>query len=443
MTDFFQHEIRNLARYRKQIRKLFAKLKERKALFTSQQAGVNYFSFGLQDIKLAKLLRATIVNESYHFGPAKQRTIVVNHKARLIYDFELLDKLVISVLMSILAELAEAYLSNQVFSYRKGRRPLNAVRKLGVYLQQQRETNPSRPECYVLKTDIADYTDNIRLDNQSKLWQLITHMLAKTDCQLTTYQQQLIWSCFRPEYINLEGELQYNIKGVPTGSVASTLAYNLYIAEIDHHMMQIKGLYYSRYSDDILLAHAVPTVLKSAIIQFNAMLNELGLQRKLAKDKAVYLTKSGRKALDIYWLGAHKLTYLGYEVYADGMFILSARRQNKFLMAIRQRIHNVLMLSHEQLAFEALGKMLCQAINNALLDEAFGEQATKALLECNHMGMLKHLDYLIALSIAMAISRQHGVRAFRKVAYSKIRNEWKLVSLVNLRILLWHPQKVG
>jgi retron-type reverse transcriptase len=439
MHDFFQFEIRNLARYRQQIRKLFTKLKERKALFTTQQAGVNYFSFGLQEAKLAKLLRNALINESYQFQPAKQRLIVVNNKKRVIYDFVLLDKIVISVLMSILLELAETYLSNQVFSYRKGRRPLHAVKKLCHYVQMQRaQANGSRADCYILKTDIADYTDNIRLDFHSKLWQLLNAMLTKANCRLTEYQQQLMSSCFRPEYINSDGLLQCNIKGVPTGSIASTLAYNLYLAEIDQRMIQITGLYYSRYSDDILLVHTESAALKNAIQQFNQMLLDLGLTRKLAKDNSLYLTKAGRASVDPFWQGAHKLTYLGYDVYANGAFMLSTKRQSKLLIALRQRIDNVLTLCDGKLALENLGKTLCQAINRALLDETFGEQAAQALWECNHVGMLKHLDYFIALSIAEAVSGQRGVKAFRKVPYVKIRRDWQLISLVKRRISLWH-----
>lgn len=438
MYDFFQFEIRNIARYRQQIRKLFTKLKERKALFTTQQAGVNYFSFGLQEAKLAKLLRNAVVGETYRLQPAKQRVILVNDKQRVIYDFVLLDKIVISVLMSVLLELTEGYLSNQVFSYRKGRRPLHAVKKLCHYMQIQRaQLKEIGADCHILKADIADYTDNIRLDSHSKLWQLVKTMLAKANCQLTEYQQALINSCFRPEYINLQGLLQCNIKGVPTGSVASTLAYNLYLSEIDQQMTQIAGLYYSRYSDDILLAHVEPEALKTAIQQFNHMLSELGLMRKLAKDKALYLTKGGRASKDTFWLGAHKLIYLGYEVYANGTFMLSTKRQSKLLIAIRDRIANVLNLCDGKLPLEALGNTLCQAINRALIDETFGEHAIKALLECTHVGMLKHLDYCIALSIAEAASGQRGVRAFRKVPYKKIRRDWQLISLVRRRISLF------
>lgn len=439
MNNFFQAEIINLARYRQQIRKLFAKLKARRALFTIQQAGVNYFSFGIQEQKLAKLLREAVKNETYHLQPARQRVITVNHKKRVVYDFMPLDKIVISVVLSILVELAESYLSNQVFSYRKGRRPLTAVRKFAGYLQQLTKlAEQEKPDCYVIKTDIADYTDSIRLDAYSKLWHLLNHMLEQAHCHLTPYQQQLIESCFRPVYINTEGYLQTNILGVPTGSVASTLAYNLYIAQIDHQMTQIKGLYYSRYSDDILLAHASPEVISQAVESFNCMLNELGLRRKAAKDKMLFLNQAGRLSSYQPWRGANKLTYLGYDIYAGGLFILSTRRQNKLLQALRQRIANVLMLCEGKLSADELGKTLCQAVNQALVDDTFGEHAVKDLLECTHLGMLKHLDYLIALCVAEAVSKQSGAKAFRTVSYRKIRLEWQLQSFVTRRISCWH-----
>lgn len=439
MQDFFQAEIRNITRYRQQIRKLFTKLKERRALFSTQQAGVNYFSFGLHEAKLAKLLCTAVVNESYEFQPAKQRVIVVNNKKRIVYDFVVLDKIVIGVVIGILTEIAETYLSNQVFSYRKGRRPLDAVKRFAGYLQKQRaKTEAQKNEgCYVLKTDIADYTDNIFLDQQSKLWVMLTEMLAKSNVQLTSYQQQLIRDCFRPSYINAEGLLQCNSKGVPTGSVASTLAYNLYVAEIDKQLTRIAGLYYSRYCDDILMAHSDPRVLNQAIDQFNQMLVELGLQRKQQKDVAVYFNKAGKSA---EWRGSHKLTFLGYDVYANGTFMLSSKRQAKLLAAIRQRIKNVIQLCQMQSSNE-LGKIICQTVNSSLLDETFGENAVQYLLECTNLAMLKHLDYLIALSIAESVSQRKGVRAFRTVPYHKIRSEWDLASLVSLRVDLYRSRR--
>jgi len=438
MNDYFQAQIHNLERYRQQIRKLFSKLKERRALFTTQQAGVNYFSFGLHENTLAKLLRQAVCDETYQFGSARQRSITVNHKKRVVYDFLLTDKIVISVVMSILLELAEHFLANQVFSYRKGRRPLTAVKKFSRFLQTLPKTGARvNADCYVLKTDVADYTDNIRLDEHSKLWQLLDLMLAQAGCHLTAYQQGLLRYCFRPEYLNPEGLLQSNIKGVPTGSIASTLAYNLYMAEIDKAMLKISGLYYSRYSDDILIAHPLPENLTAAVSHFTQMLTRLGLQRKLAKDQALYLTHAGRPHADANWQGVHKLTYLGYDVYAQGNFSLSAKRQAKLLTAVRQRIANVLTLSQGRLTQDELGKTLCQALNNALADEIFGEQAVSALLECTHLGILKHLDYLFALFIAEALTHIKGAKAFRIVSYQRIRRVWGLNSLLKRQIQQW------
>lgn len=443
MADFFQTEITNLKRYRQQIRKLFTKLKERKALFTTQQAGVSYFNFGMHEQKLAKLLRDAVIKETYQFQPAKQQLIVVNNKRRTIYTFALLDKIVMSVLITILAELAETYLADQLFSYRKRRRPLTAAKQFSKYVRAHTQKfSKSQRGCYLLKTDIADYTDNIRLDAHSKLWQLLDEMLLKNNCHLTTYQQQLIRASFRPIYEDESELLQCNIKGVPTGSIASTLAYNLYCAEIDRQISQIPELYYSRYCDDILIAHANPNILQQAIQKLQQMLQTLGLTRRQAKDQLLYLTMAAKKPPYAEWDAGQKLTYLGYEIYADGSLMLSSKRLSKLLKALRQRIANVVRLCRDSLKLAELGKTVCQAINAALIDEIFGEQAVPALLECNHLGMLKHLDYLIALAIAEAISCQKGVKAFRKIPYYRIRTEWGLISLVQRAVHLSYRKQV-
>lgn len=443
MADFFQTEITNLARYRRQIRKLYTKLKERNALFTAQQDGVSYFSFGMHERKLAKLLRAAVMNETYQFQPAKQRIIVVNNKKRTIYMFALLDKVVMGVLITILADLAESYLSPQVYSYRKKRRPLTAAKKFSDYLRNQSATTPILQRgCYVLKTDIANYTEHIDLGAQSKLWQLLDDMLVSNNCCLTAYQQQLMRASFRPDYYDVDNMRQCNVVGVPTGSVASTLAYNLYITEIDRMLAHIPHLYYSRYCDDILIAHTSPHRLQQVGQKLSQMLEALGLQRKQAKDQMLYLTMAAKMPVMDGWLGSQKLTYLGYEIYADGSLMLSSKRQRKLLKIIRERIANTMSLCCADLTFDELGEAICQAINTALFDEVLGEQTMQALLECNHLGMLKHLDYLIALAVAEAISNQRGVKAFRRVSYHRIRHAWRLISLMQSAVHLSYRKKI-
>ena len=51
----------------------------------------------------------------------------------------------------------------------------------------------------------------------------------------------------------------------------------------------------------------------------------------------------------------------------------------------------------------------------------------------NDRGQLKQLDYTVAQLVAQKLTGSKSVKAFRYVPYRKIRNKWKLPSLVVMR----------
>jgi hypothetical protein len=59
----------------------------------------------------------------------------------------------------------------------------------------------------------------------------------------------------------------------------------------------------------------------------------------------------------------------------------------------------------------------------------------------NNRAQLKHLDYLIALSLAETLSDKRGVRAFRIIPYKKLRRTWHLHSLVVARNTIEKKQR--
>jgi hypothetical protein len=426
----FTAQLADTERYRAQIRKLFDKLKLKQQLFATSQEGVEYFSIGLHEADMASLLRNAVLQESYFLQAAKEKTLVRKNKQRRIYLFAPTDKLVIATLMQLLSQLAEQRLADNVYSYRPGRTVTQPVAKLASVINQQLASHAG---LYVFKTDFADYSDCIRLDEGSMLWTQLRQLFANyCVSQPTAYQWQLIQSCFRPVFYNSGTLQQTNIQGLPIGSSSNTLGCNLYAIAIDDAMQQFPDVFYVRFSDDIVLAHTDRLVIEQAITQLHDKVKQLGLKVKLQKEERLYISPSAIRCEQApEWRACNKFTYLGHDIYGNGSFLISTARQRKLLRAINSRIKDTaLLLQHKDNAIR--GATICKVVNAALLDENFAEREIDRLLQGNNQQMLRHLDYLIALRIAESITQLRGPRAFRYIPYQRIREEWHLQSLLTL-----------
>lgn len=60
-------------------------------------------------------------------------------------------------------------------------------------------------------------------------------------------------------------------------------------------------------------------------------------------------------------------------------------------------------------------------------------QIKRILTLSNDRDCLKQLDFLIALKVAEICSGRKGVRAFRYISYKKIRSQWGLKSLCQVK----------
>ena len=56
----------------------------------------------------------------------------------------------------------------------------------------------------------------------------------------------------------------------------ATTMFNLYLMPLDKELAAIPGAFYARYSDDVLLAHPDPDVVRRADQRLQAILSRLG-----------------------------------------------------------------------------------------------------------------------------------------------------------------------
>jgi hypothetical protein len=241
----------------------------------------------------------------------------------------------------------------------------------------------------------------------------------------------------RPEVQLPKGGQVTLLRGVATGQPISCVLYNLYLSEMDRQLDRIPGAFYARYSDDVLFAHPDPEVARGAAIEIESAVERLGLGMKAEKSLDLYLTGAGRASAA--WpeaKGRSWVPFLGAFVGADGTVSLSTQKMRRLLGDVEDRSARTAR-SLEEGSPEARGPIVCSIINRMFDRRAApsheGRAAALVRRAVTDRRQLAQLDYRIARIVLKAVTGDAGVRAFRRVPYRRIREEWGLVSLEHAR----------
>lgn len=420
-------------RYLYQIRKLVDNTQRLgvSQLFIQRQETVPLFNFYFDAHNLADAIALEVRNDAYQLTNPRQRVIKTKSKERIIYDYPATDKILLGVLSQVLNECLEEVISDKSYAFRSGKKVQDVMDDWSRYIRSHKKNNIHA--FYFFRTDFVGYSDEIDVRENSQLWSNLHELFTYLKIIPTPYQWRLIRDAIRPEYYNLEGLLQCNLSGVPTGTSMITFTNNFYAYKIDNIIGANADLFYIRYCDDILLCHPDKAVLLEKKKELMAMIESLSLHTNDKKNFLGYFSSAGNASDDPQFTGCNSYDYLGYRMYADGTFSLSRQRLRKFLRSIYQYIDNIRYSAQFKNSNHA-GKIICRALNDVLTKRIIGEQGAVALIqECSNHAQLKQLDYLIALRVAETISGVKGARAFRSVPYQRIRETYKLESLVNLR----------
>jgi len=446
MTTLLEHfsrptfqNLHDPARYEVQIQRMVNKMKSTRgvgALFETKQANIPLFSFGYDRERLSRLLAESVRKESYLLSPPEKCVIHIKEKKkdRIVYKFQPMDKIVIGVLAAFLTEALRPFLSDNVYSYRKGIGPKDEIIALSRFIKKQRRLKKN-DSFFLFVTDIQSYSDEINVADRSYFWEILEHYFDELDLQPTEYHWYLIRESIRPIYLNHEGSYQCNNRGLPTGSPITPVLYNFYTSKADQYLERIPNLFYGRYGDDIIIAHHNEEYVLHAVRVLSEELRRLDLQMSPKKTNYFYFSPAGKpnEGAEL-WNGVNQVDLLGFSVNTEGGYAFSAKRQKKLIQKIRARVKNTVKIlqfdSHEN-----KGACLCRVINEFMLDlSSMNNIVISALRSCNDLKTLKRLDYQIALAVAEGVSGKNGVKAFRQFPYRKIRKEWGLKSLVQLKL---------
>ncbi|MCW5589998.1 MAG: hypothetical protein KIT27_10120 [Legionellales bacterium] len=429
----------NSAVYLRQIELLYERYLNRNLLFTTQQEGVHFAQIYQNRQTFSKLLAQEIIAQTYQFTPARKITLFIKEKPRIIYRFAVSDFIVHGVLASLLMQRSQSYIHPAVYSYQAGISAYEAVADLARFVRQHIHSTPEIKQrgLFVLKSDIAAYTDNIPVHDDSLLWKILEDYLQHGFNDLTP--QHIIWpllkQCIRPHIQKSSGELIQNTLGVPTGSPITSFLYNLYAHSLDNAMTVNQEGFYARYCDDIIYLHESYDVILTQRQKLQEALQLLQLTSNTKKEKCYYFNGAGRNfQAKTVWSGKQYLDFLGMRVTFKGEIGLKPKQVRILLRDIRRRVLGTIkLLSHE--SQETQGEIVCKMLNKLFNSrgELANKQIQKVLTLVTDRVQLRNLDKLIALTVAEALTKKRGIIAFNHIPYKKIRLEWQLQSLYHQR----------
>jgi hypothetical protein len=392
-----------------------------------------HLMFMEQESVSAKLARA-IRRKQFHLTEAVPGVAIIDGKARTLYRQIPVDMVVTRAVTAILSALSGNCYSGALYSYRKGTGAVAAISDLRQYFLAHIQNTPDRMQrgLYVLKRDIASYGEAIATHPDSTLWSILREVtIRRFDADEQHPFWQLLVQSIRREIKSRADETAILNSGSPTGSPIQPIINNLYLNPLDQMLSGIPGGFYARYGDDFVFAHPDSGVARQVDDRIDRMLAQLELRVRPEKRKNLYLTVPGKASGT--WpatRGATGVDFLGCTVAFRGVVSLKKMKARRFLELMRKRVVAISRLVTGPIAER--GCAICHAMNEALDPGSSLADRHAHLLRyiVDDRRQLRHLDYLLARMVAETLGQTRSVKAFRKISYRRIREDFGLHSLV-------------
>jgi hypothetical protein len=425
--------------YQREIERLHTKYLLTGKLYEARQDGVPFSTLSMNARKLARIISRSVAREEYQFEPGTVRSIRSQGKLREVFSYRLTDLIVHRAITTVIEDAVSPLLSSRLYSYRKGWSWLAAASDFAAYIRKHVKSHPDTRNrgLYVVRRDVASYTDTIPVGKKSRIWEMIRQILeSQAGGSITPYEWSLIEGVVRPAVCAANGAPYCLFRGLPTGQPIAPVLYNLYLNELDHELDGIAGAFYGRYSDDIVFAHFDLDVVEHAARRMEEIVAGLGLELNPAKRKNLYLTAAGRPPSD--WIdgkGTSSVPLVGTHVSAHGTVALNRQKMRALLREVNRRAIRTAKASQQKEPAH-MGPIVCSAVNRALEpQDNSGRERSATLVRrvVTDRSQLKQLDYWIARIVVGAVTGEPNVRAFRKVSYREIRQKWGLKSVLHAR----------
>ncbi|MCX2932399.1 hypothetical protein ORI20_19175 [Mycobacterium sp. CVI_P3] len=425
--------------YEATILRIFTKKRQRGMTFSEvADDGVTYFDTVTNRRTLARVIARSVADGRFQPQPVDLWILDTNGKRRAAHMPVFTDHVVGSALFQLISHNACCYGLPGVYSYLPGKTNVTAMRALADYVRAHRaRTGDKGPPLYVLQSDFEHYGDNLPVGPDAALWPILREVVAlgSRNGVVPQHVWDLITRLARPIVRDQEGAHFTRVHGVAMGTPLVPILADLAVVPMDKAILDIDGIFYARYNDDFLFAHHDLSAMHEADARIDALLDELGVKRKLGKELRTALSPTGRPCpSDPAYRGRGRVTSLGLSVSHAGTVSVAPHRLRRFIARVAARIDGV-AAGLGRLPAKERARQLVVATNVMLdLTNPFAVAGLSSLLDTTtDRGTLKDLDYRIARKIVQAATGRPGVRGFRVVPPAMLRAEMGLVSLVYLR----------
>jgi hypothetical protein len=424
--------------YEDTILRIFAKKSQRGMAFREAADGVSYFNTATGRRGLAKAIARSVSLGEYRPQPVDLWHLETGTKVREAHMPAFVDHVVGSTLFRFITQNARCYGLPGVYSYLPGTTNVTAMRALAAYIRTHRR-GPRAGAVYVLQTDFARYGDDLPVWPGAALWRTLREVASfgSPDGEITDRTWALITALVRPVVREADGTQFTRLRGVAMGTPLVPALGNLAVVPMDRAITAIDGVFYARYNDDILIAHPDLGALHEADRRIDALLDELGVARKIAKELRTALSATGRPAAaDPAYRGRDRIDCLGHTVTHAGTLMVGPHRLRRFVSRIATRLDACAPALSPLPPVERAHHLVAAA--NVMLDVAspFAVAGLGAILDTTtDRGALKDLDHRIARKIVQLATGRPGVRGFRQIPPGTLWRDMGLLSLVRLRNL--------
>ncbi|CAM4443160.1 Retron-type reverse transcriptase [Mycobacterium basiliense] len=426
--------------YEDTILRIFAKKRERGLAFGEAGGGVSYFGTATQRRSLSRAIAQSVAKGRYRPEPVDLWYLETKGKRRAAHTPSFVDHVVGAALYQLLSHNARCYGLPGVYSYLPGSTNAEAVRALGAFVRAHRKrVGAQGPPLYVLQSDFEHYGDNLPVGPHAAIWRVVREVaaLGSPTGTIGSNAWSLITSLARPVVRDQNGTQFTRLHGAAMGTPLVPLLGNLAVVPMDRAIVEIEGIFYARYNDDFLIAHPGLAALHEADTRIDALLDDLGVKRKLDKELRTALSGHGQPSVqDPRYRGRNRIDCLGLSVGHTGTLTLAPHRLRRFIERVATRIDAAASAISPLSAHERARHLVLTA--NVMLDDTnpFAVPGLSALLDTTtDRGVLKDLDFRIVRKIVQCATGRPGVRGFRLLSPALLRHEMGLVSLVHLRNL--------
>jgi len=357
--------------------------------------GVTMGGFLSRETSNLRLIQDQLLTGDYRFTPFVEYTKAKRARAdeRVICRASVADTIVQKALAVVVERRFDHVLSDQCYSYRRGRSQFAAIGQVLARVN-------ARSDWWVVRSDFRSFLDTVNL---AVLSSQLHNLLRHEPLVLDVYLKYLYNGRVR------DGKHLPRTSGLPRGGILTPFLSNLYLTPLDEAMTQ-NGFHYTRYADDVIVFTETEAHAREALERLSLLAGELGLTQSAEKSKVV---PPGE--------GFEFLGYLirGAEVLIRPYALNSLKRRIRRATAK----HKYRRWSTSDLATDAwrsAAQSIISRVNRTYIYKG-GNDWTRHFCRCTSDHQLRELDAWIADRIRMALTHRWAVKNRRLIPYQLLR----------------------